>query len=124
MWKKKEEKTEIIPPKKVWTDNELNEFDAELETYRIFNEEYQRTYLTCGGLMIYARGKDLVIVYDELTETMKTMMDLPRWAIRRAMIKEWQEYKDKFNALEDLKNRREYAQKKADEYYQKTLEQQ
>src|SRR3990167_6861318 len=72
--------------KREYSEQEIINFSAELEKYRIwgkdpFDPEKKIKYLSIGGEYSFLQDKKIIEAREKIKPEMKTMSDLPNWRI-------------------------------------------
>ena len=108
VWKKRE-----------YSEQEIINFSAELEKYRIwgkdpFDPEKKIKYLSVGGEYSYLQDKKIIESFEKIKPEMKTMSDLPNWRIIFARHYDYMEHENKMRQYFDWKYRNQQKAKFAD----------
>jgi len=101
VWKKRE-----------YSEQEIINFSAELEKYRIwgkdpFDPNKKIKYLSVGGEYSYLQDKNIIEVVEKIKPETKTMSDLPNWRIVFEYWKDYSEHQNKIKQYHDWKYHKE-----------------
>jgi len=106
----KEKTKEIIPPPRVYSPIELEEFDKELEPYKVDGnlEGKPIKYVSIGSEYAYLQDKGIIWAKEKVAHETKGMSLLPMWRIKR--LGSFAEHENKMGQYWYWKSKKNYAQ--------------
>lgn len=92
--------------KRKYSEQEIINFSAELEKYRIwgidpFDREKKIKYLSIGGEFSYLQDKKIIEAFEKIKPEMKTYSELPQW---RIIFENWKDFSEHQNKMEQYHN--------------------
>lgn len=106
-------------PKKIYSFQELEDFDKELEPFRIDGERDGRKlkYLAVGGEFAYLKKHGIIEAWQEIKLDMKGLSHLPAWRIKDD--EEYREHENKMSQYWNWKDKNDYIFNQNIEEYEK-----
>lgn len=102
-------KTKIEFPvfaKRKYSEQEIINFSAELEKYRIwgadpFDREKKIRYVSVGGEFAYLQDKKIIEAFEKIKPEIKSYSELPQW---RMVFENWKDFSEHQNKLGQYHN--------------------
>ncbi len=102
----KVEKIETKKEIRIYTVEELESFDKELETYKVEREYEGRKFkcLDVVGELVYLKDKGIVKIHGKISDR--------NWGIYHNRVNEYTEHENKMRQLREIKGKREFGKQK------------